>query len=224
MRSMMVVATLAFAVACTKEPAAPAAKVEEAPAKAAAKAPEAAKPAPAPAAMPADALAFDQSHGKVEFVGAKVTGSHRGTFKQFAGKLAVPEGAPEKGQVEVTIQVASLETDSAKLDGHLRSNDFFDVENIPTATFRSTAIAKAAEGFTVTGDLTLHGVTKSISFPATIAAGADKVAVNAAFTIDRKQFGIVYPGMPDDLIRDAVEIELALEVPRAAAPTAAVPQ
>jgi polyisoprenoid-binding protein YceI len=95
--------------------------------------------------------------------------------------------------------------------GHLKSPDFFDVAQFPTATFTSTAIKAGAEGgatHTVTGTLDLHGVKKSITFPATIAVGADTVSVKSEFAINRKDFNIVYPGKPDDLIKDEVLLKL----------------
>lgn len=219
MRSLVLTAMIALAVACSKEPAAPAAKVEAVPAQA----PEAAKPAPAAAPVAGDRLSFDQSHGTVGFVGAKVTGSHKGGFKEFSGAVTLSNGAP--GGVDVTIQMGSVFVDNPKLEGHLKSPDFFDVAQFQTATFKSSEITAAGDGYTVAGDLSLHGVTKRITFPAKIStAAADKITVAAQFSINRKDFAIVYPGMPDDLIRDAVELDLALAIPRAAAPTAAVPQ
>jgi polyisoprenoid-binding protein YceI len=90
------------------------------------------------------------------------------------------------------------------------SPDFFDVETYPTTTFNSTSIESATEGFTITGNLELHGVTKSISFPASIGVGEGQVTAEAEFFIKRNDFGIVYPGKPDDLIRDEVVIKLSL--------------
>jgi len=158
-------------------------------------------------------LAINPSNSKVEFVGAKVTASHPGGFTDFAGKVDL--GDPiEKSQIELTIQTASLYADKEKLTKHLRSPDFFDVGKFPTATFRSAEIVKSSDGYTVAGDLTLHGVTKRISFPAAIHATGAEVSVNAEFSINRHDFGISYPGMRDDLIRDLVVIKLSLKLPR----------
>jgi polyisoprenoid-binding protein YceI len=158
-------------------------------------------------------LAVSPSNTKVEFVGAKVTASHPGGFTDFAGKVDL--GDPiEKSQIEVTIETASLYADKAKLTKHLKSPDFFDVAKFPTAAFRSTEITKSGDGYTVAGDLTLHGVTKRISFPAHIQATGAEVNANAEFSINRQDFGINYPGMRDDLIRDLVVIKLSLKLPR----------
>jgi len=162
---------------------------------------------------PLASLSIDPSNSKVEFVGAKVTASHPGGFTDFSGKLDL--GDPlEQSRIEITIQTASLYADKEKLTKHLKSPDFFDVAQFPTAVFRSTEIKKEGEGHLISGDLTLHGVTKRISFPASVAVTEAQVSANSEFSIDRKDFGIVYPGMPDDLIRDLVVIKLSLALPR----------
>ena len=116
------------------------------------------------------------------------------------------------------ISFTALEGTHIEYKYTLRSADFFDVEKFPKASFRSTKIeadtAKSADGYIVTGDFSLHGVTKSISFPATIKAGPDSVYVDAEFAVNRKDFGIVYTGTADDLIRDDVVIRLNLRAPR----------
>jgi len=158
-------------------------------------------------------LSINPSNSKVEFVGAKVTASHPGGFTDFSGKVDLAEPI-ERSRVELVIQTASLYADKEKLTKHLKSPDFFDVAQFPTATFTSTAIKKEGAGHTVTGDLTLHGVTKSISFPAAISATDSQVSATTEFSINRKDFGINYPGMRDDLIRDLVAIKLTLSLPR----------
>jgi polyisoprenoid-binding protein YceI len=155
---------------------------------------------------------------KVEFTGSKVTGKHDGSFQKFDGTVKVPGNDATKGSVEVAIDVGSLMSDEEKLTGHLKSPDLLDVAKYPTAKFTSTSIKPGgANGatHTITGNLELHGVTKSISFPATVRVSADKVDVDAAFAINRKDFGIVYPGMPDDLIKDDVAIRLTIRAPKA---------
>ncbi|NNE17438.1 MAG: YceI family protein [Myxococcales bacterium] len=160
-----------------------------------------------------DSLAINPSNSKIGFVGAKVTASHVGGFTDFSGKVDVGEPI-EASTIDLTIQTASLFADKEKLTKHLKSPDFFDVGKFPTATFRSTEIRKDGAGHTISGDLTLHGVTKRISFPATVSATDSKVSANAEFSINRQDFGIAYPGMPDDLIRDLVVIKLSLSLPR----------
>jgi polyisoprenoid-binding protein YceI len=164
-----------------------------------------------------ETLAITPENSKVEFVAAKVTRSHQGSFKQFSGKIElVPNSIPDS-RVTIDIDTASVETDTPELTAHLKTADFFDVAKFPKATFVSTKIEPSNSGgatHTVTGNLELHGVKKSVTFPATIQVTLDSVAVNAEFAINRKDFGIVYAGKADDLIRDGVVMKLALKVPR----------
>jgi len=156
--------------------------------------------------------AFDGEGSKIGFVGAKVTGKHDGGFGKFSGTVTVPDGSVEGARVDVEIDMSSIWTDTDKLTGHLLSPDFFDVANHPVAGFASTGISKAGDGtYTVTGNLKLHGVEKSISFPAAIELGDGSASARGEFSIDRRDFGIVYPGMPDDLIKDDVLIKLGIE-------------
>ena len=157
---------------------------------------------------------FDQSNSKVEWVGSKVTAKHEGSFKTFSGSVSLVDQAPEKSSVTVDIVTDSIDSpDGEKLVGHLKSADFFDGTKFPKATFASTEVKKGGEkgaSHTITGNLTLHGVTKSISFPATVKTSGTGVEVDAEFAINRKDFGIVYAGKADDLIRDDVVIKLTI--------------
>lgn len=152
---------------------------------------------------------------EVQFKGSKVTGSHDGGFRKVTGSVTVPDGDLAKSVVDVSIDMTSVYSDDEKLTGHLSSPDFFDVAQFPTSTFKSTQIVKSDAGFTVKGDLTLHGVTKGIEFPADLALNGNDLTAKAEFAINRKDFSIVYPGKPDDLIRDEVVIKFDL---KAAAP------
>jgi len=163
-------------------------------------------------------LALTPENSKVEFTGSKVTGKHDGGFKEFAGTIDLVNAKPEESSVMVSIDMNSVYVDDDGLAKHLKSPDFFDVEKFPKATFSSTNIvpdsAKGAGNYTVTGDFNLHGQTKSITFPAKIAVTDADVAVDAEFSINRKDFGIVYAGKADDLIRDDVVIRLNLKSSR----------
>lgn len=177
--------------------------------------------AAAPATKPAtkgEALPLTAENSKVEFTGSKVTGKHEGGFKAFTGTIDLVNAKPEQSSVTVDIDAGSVFVDDDKLAQHLKSADFFDVEKFPKASFTSTKIvpdtAKGAGNYTVTGDFTLHGQTKSITFPAKITVTDADVAVDSEFSINRKDFGIVYAGKADDLIRDDVVIRLNLKSPR----------
>jgi polyisoprenoid-binding protein YceI len=150
----------------------------------------------------------------VLFTGSKVTGKHEGGFADFTGTIDLVNKKPEESSVSVEIVTASVFADDPDLTGHLKSADFFDVEKFPKASFKSTKISPAASGgYEVTGDLQLHGQTRPITFPAAITVGDDAVTVAADFSINRKDFGIVYAGKADDLIRDGVVIKLDLKTP-----------
>jgi len=161
-------------------------------------------------------LQLDPAQSKIEFVGAKVTADHRGSFGAYSGELALAaDGSISSLNIEV--QTPTLTIEPEKLQGHLMSGDFFDVETFPTAAFTlSDFEANASEGasHTVTGLLELHGVKNQIEFPATVEFGANAITATASFTINRKDFGIVYPGMPDDLIKDDVLLDLTLSFPK----------
>ncbi len=154
---------------------------------------------------------------QVNFVGSKVTGSHSGGFKTFTGYFTINDGAPVGNDHKVIIDMKSTFADDEKLLGHLKSPDFFDVEKFPQASFDVTGFKKeSASSYIVSGNFTLHGQSKNISFPATVSMSGDSVKIDAKFDINRKDFGIVYPGKTDDLIRDEVVIELKLEAKPAA--------
>ena len=150
-------------------------------------------------------------NSKIEFIGSKVTGSHNGSFQKFSGEINYA-GAPERSRVSVTMDTASLIADDPKLTEHLKTADFFDVAKFPQATFVSTEIKPGGQNatHTITGNLTLHGVTKAVTFPATINVTPDVANVDANFSINRKDFGINYAGAQDNLIRDDVVLKLTI--------------
>ena len=165
-----------------------------------------------------ETLNISPDNSKVEFIGAKVTQSHEGSFKQFSGTVDLVADKPENSRVRVEIDMASVETDTERLTGHLKTADFFDVAKFPKSVFTSTEIKPGGEGgatHTITGNFDLHGVTKSITFPATVQVTDNDVTLNSEFAINRKDFGILYPGAPDNLIRDDVVIKLSIKAPRA---------
>lgn len=165
------------------------------------------------AAAAAVTYAFSEVGSSFEFVGAKVTAKHDGKFGAFRGTVQLVDNDATKSRVSAEVDLGSLTADNPKLTGHLKSPDFFNVEKFPNATFKSTSIRAGGEGgatHTVTGNLDLHGVTKQISFPAKVTTSADAVNVDAEFAINRKDFGIVYPGMANDLIKDEVLLKLKL--------------
>lgn len=202
------------AVATVSEPAAPA------PATEAPTAPSSA-PTASPTAPERQSLAIDRATSSVGFTASKVTASHDGSFGEFSGTI---ELAPQltDSRVSVTIQMASLSIEPERLRNHLLTPDLFDVAQFPTATFQSSRVVADTSGrvgeqqatHAITGELTLHGQTRTLTFPAIVTATDAEVTASAEFVVDRREFGIVYPGMPDDLIRDQVVIRFRVRAPR----------
>ncbi|HEX6159344.1 MAG TPA: YceI family protein [Thermoanaerobaculia bacterium] len=153
----------------------------------------------------------------INFVGAKVTRDHKGKFNTFDGSINYAGGKPV--DVSFDIDLNSLETDDAKLDGHLKSPDFFDVAKYPKATFTSTSLTAAPAGspdgttHLLTGTLDMHGVQKEVRIPVKATQTADGVHAESEFTINRHDWGISYKGMADDLIKDNVLIKLDMHFP-----------
>lgn len=177
-----------------------------------------AAPTGATAAPTAGSIALS---GQVDFIGSKVTANHECTFKDWTGTISLKNGKVEGGNLSLTVQTGSVIADykkpnawSVKLEGHMKSCDFFCVEKHPTATFASKSItAKAGDkGATheIAGDLSIRGTTKAVTFAATLAVSDKEVTGTAAFSIMRKDFGIVYPGAANDLIRPAVVLKISL--------------
>ena len=143
---------------------------------------------------------------KVTFTGTKKDGKHDGGFKTLTGTATVDGDALIK--VEVEIDTDSIYTDNAGLTGHLKSPDFFDVKAKPKAKFVSTKIAKGGKAYEITGDLTLLGKTKSITFPATITASGGSLKIEGEAKIDRNDFGMTYgKGKVDDQVAIKVAVE-----------------
>lgn len=163
-------------------------------------------------------LPITPENSKIAFIGSKVTGKHDGGFKSFTGTIDLVGEKPEDSRVSVEIDMKSVFTDTEQLTGHLQTGDFFEVDKHPTSTFVSTRIvpdaSKGENNYTITGDLEMRGVKKSITFPATITISPTEVTVKSEFAINRKDFGIVYAGKADDLIRDDVVIRLDLKTAR----------
>ena len=188
---------------------APEATVSE-PAPATDKAADAAK---ADASAEARSLALVADKSSIEFVGAKVTADHRGKFGTPKGSLQLA-GKDQVKTMSVEVDTTELQIEPAKLGEHLKSPDFFDVAKYPSASFTLTSVAAKAgdKGATheVTGQLELRGVKKTVTFPATVTFGESGVDASAVFKINRKDFGITYAGMADDLIKDDVVLDLKL--------------
>lgn len=172
--------------------------------------------APAGSPEPTSVGEVIKEKSSIGFIGAKVTGQHIGNFHQFDGRIEYAGSTPVG--INFTINPASVKTDATKLDTHLKSPDFFDVQKYPTATFVSNSISPIASGspdatHNISGTLNLHGVSKSITFPARVAVTPAGIHAAADFKINRHDWGISYRGAADDLIKDDVAIMLDLWFP-----------
>lgn len=175
---------------------------------------------------------------KIEWIGTKVSGYHTGEVPLKDGELYVNNGAVTGGKFVMSLSGITVSgpkgsdaESNNKLLGHLKSGDFFDVEKHPEATFQLTsltafqgAVADTADPrqeeineykvgnptHTVSGNLTIKGITKNVQFPARVTVNGDNAEAIAKFNIDRKEWGIVYPGKPDDLIRDQIHLGIAI--------------
>lgn len=169
----------------------------------------------------------DAAASKIEFIGTKPVGKHHGTFNLKDGSITAENNAITGGKF--VIDITSLKADdqdstgNAKLAGHLASPDFFDAAKFPEATFEITGVKAGIDTaggnkvlmadatHTVTGNLTLKGVSKSISFPAKVAMSDASITTDANFNIDRTQWNLNYgndKGLGDKFIRPEVNLTL----------------
>lgn len=171
---------------------------------------------------------IDASHSQIEFaVKHMMVSTVRGRFKSFSGEVEIDEANPANSEINVTIDTASIDTGAEGRDGHLKSADFFDVEKYPTVTFVSKSVEpKSDETYAVTGDLTIHGVTKEIELTVTREGSASNMqgarvqAFSAATSISRKEFGLEWNVALESggwLVSDQVKINLDIEAVEKAA-------
>lgn len=176
-------------------------------------------------ALAADTYQFDKSHTTVGFQVRHIFTMLGGKFQDFSGTIKVDKAKPESSSVEFTIQAASISTNDPKRDEHLKSPDFFDTATHPTITFKSTAVKPAGNNvYQVTGDLTMRGVTKSITIPVTLLGegkdpwGNEKMGFETSTTLDRKDYGINWNKTLDQggvLVGDEVKVQISIEANKA---------
>ncbi len=165
----------------------------------------------------AEGLAVDTKGSKIHWLAKKVTGQHEGFISISNGNLSVAKGKVTGGTFTIDMKsiVCTDITDAGynqKFISHITTGDFFEVEKFPTATFKITKVA----GSNITGDLTLHGITKTITFPATITSAAGKVTATAKIPVDRTDFNIKYgskkffESIGDKAIDDVFNLDVTL--------------
>jgi polyisoprenoid-binding protein YceI len=160
------------------------------------------------ASLTAAEYKLDGKNTTIQWKGTKPDGSHTGDFKTLTGSVSGDDAKSIK--IDLTIETASLTSDNDKLTAHLKSNDFFACKDYPKATFTSTKVAKGEkEGeYTITGDLTICGKKKEITFPATITMTDSGMKIVASFAIDRTDYGMTYgAGKIDNKVSLNVKVE-----------------
>jgi polyisoprenoid-binding protein YceI len=176
--------------------------------------------------MAADQWNFDGAHSSIEFtVRHLLVSKVRGRFTKWKGTLRYDEKNPAASTVRVTIDAASVDTHEPQRDAHLRSPDFFDVAKYPELSFESTRIEKKGEGaLALTGDLTIHGVTRPLVLEVELGGhvkdpwGNDRVGFSAKASIDRKDFGVSWNQTLDVgglALSEKVDIAIEVEATRA---------
>jgi polyisoprenoid-binding protein YceI len=183
-----------------------------------------------PSVLPATgSWTIDASHSEVGFsvrhLGISKT---RGRFGTFTGTLLVDAENPANSSVEVEIDAASIDTKDAGRDEHLRAADFFDVEQFPTLSFRSTAVRGAGSDWTVEGELTIRGVTRPVVLDTELVGlerdpwGNDRVGFAATTDVNREEFGLTWNAALETggvLVGKTVKIHLDVEAIKVAGET-----
>ena len=170
---------------------------------------------------------IDKAHSEATFQVRHLLTKVRGRFSDFEGIIQYDANNPERSSVKATIQATSIDTNEADRDTHLRSADFFDVEQYPTLTFTSTRVTKkGGESFDVVGDLTIHGVTRPVMLNVSFLGkakdpwGNERLGFEAETTINRKDFGLSWNAALETggfLVGDEVKITLSVQaLPQAA--------
>ncbi|MGI8679012.1 MAG: YceI family protein [Jatrophihabitans sp.] len=164
---------------------------------------------------------LDAAHSRFGFVArhAMVT-KVRGAFNEFEGTTTIDGTDPSKSTVAVTAQVASIDTRNAQRDGHLRTNDFLDAETFPQLSFTSTSIEHdGGNDFKVTGDLTVKGVTKSVTVPLEFQGAAkdpfgnNRIGFEGSTQIVRSEYGVTYNAALETggvLVSDKITLEFEI--------------
>jgi polyisoprenoid-binding protein YceI len=167
----------------------------------------------------------DAVHSTVGFVARHLVASKvRGRFTDFSGVITIGD-TPETSSVEATVQAASITTDNEMRDAHLKSPDFLEFETFPTLTLKSTKVTAKGNDFTIVADLTIKGVTKSITFDLeylgtgpSMTPGVSVTGFEATAEFDRRDFGITFGSSLENgslVVGNKIEIELAVEAHQA---------
>jgi polyisoprenoid-binding protein YceI len=163
----------------------------------------------------ADDYAIDAAHSGVTFHISHLNLSNvYGRFDNFSGGFTLDSSDPSRSSFKLSIKTESVDTNNAGRDNHLRSPDFFNAKQFPTISFTSTSVKPIEGGYEVTGDLTLHGETKPITFSlngggsAEFPKGVRRTGFSTNFTVKRSDFGV---GKPMPVLGDEVSVSIGFE-------------
>ena len=216
--ALIVIALLSVA-ACKSQDAAPAKAA--APVEAAASSAPDGPSVPSPPVPPVSKWVLDPENSSVGFVCKHVLSNVRGMLQQPSGNITLDETTPANSKVSATINASSITTGVEERDTHLKSAEFFDVTKYPTIDFVSSSVTKSsASAYSVSGNLTMHGVTKPVTLAVTASppfmhAGGVRRGIEATTTVNRKDFGLTweYPGEgPGIVVGDTIKITIDAEL------------
>ena len=141
----------------------------------------------------ADLMKVDTEKSKIEFLGKKSDGQHKGGFKKVTGEALVDHENPSNGSLKLTIETQSIWSDNGKLTEHLKNPDFFNVARFPKITFESTKVEITGEGEAlITGKLTMLDKSVETKVPIKAAPNESSLELKASFKIDRTKWGMTY--------------------------------
>jgi len=165
----------------------------------------------------------DSVHSTVGFTIRHFVSNVSGNFRDFDGMIHYDKAQPAAAKVELTVRAASIDTANGDRDNHLRSPDFFDVEKFHALSFASTSVKPVdADTLEVTGQLTLHGVTRQVTIPVDILGTlstprGEKAGFETGFPVNRKDYGILWNRVLDSggaVLGDDVKVYIAIEADR----------
>ena len=166
----------------------------------------------------AEVYQIDSEHSSVSFSIRHLVSRTSGNFHEFSGTINYDADHPEKTQVEATIQVSSLDTDNEKRDAHLSGTDFFDAEQFPTITFKSTKTEVKEGTLHVTGEFTMHGKTKTITLPVEVLGTGTHpynqkpvAGFEASTVLARSEYGVNNWTDKAGVLGDEVKVSLTVE-------------
>jgi len=167
---------------------------------------------------------IDPAHSTIAFKVRHLLGTAKGKFTKFSGTIDLNRQEPAKSSITASIQVASIDTAIAKRDEHLRSEDFLNVQKFPDITFKSRQVKQTGPAAEITGDLTMHGVTREITLRVLLLGAPESAGKNqttrwrvTTAPIKRSQFGLVWSKSVEaiSMVGDEVAVDIQIEAARA---------